>query len=218
MTHSDNTATDVVLRLLGGVSRVNEMLNTQGIAGLSVDRNTADLITDYFDSQAMRKRLAAGENVQQAWQHTLEDPSDSEQWAQILERRQNDSAYLDAFRTDPRDKGCARAMTDLLAAIASGGVLSERSAKLLFGIMERCVTGDQRIRAGVPASATVANKTGSLYPAGGAINDAGMVTLPDGKGRVVLTIFTDIIGDDFSPQEQTIAELAALVYQYLIEE
>ena len=47
LIYSDNTATDVVLRTIGGGEALTAWLVSEGISGLRVDRNTADLIRDY---------------------------------------------------------------------------------------------------------------------------------------------------------------------------
>jgi len=43
---SDNSATDVVLRLAGGPDAVNAKMRSIGITGLRIDRPTALLIAD----------------------------------------------------------------------------------------------------------------------------------------------------------------------------
>src|SRR5581483_4591564 len=48
LTHSDNTATDVLMRLVGGPRAVNTWLVNQGIEGQRVDRDTAGLLRDFF--------------------------------------------------------------------------------------------------------------------------------------------------------------------------
>lgn len=217
LSHSDNTATDVVLRVIGGVAPVRQSLTDLGISGLSIDRNTADLIIDYFDSPGMRQRLVQGENVQQAWANTLAEPAEARAWDEALARRQHDPEYLAAAAADPRDKGTPMAMLELLQAIADGRALDEPYRELLWAMMRRCVTGDARIRAGLPEDCVVANKTGSLFPVAGAINDAGLISLPEGRGNIALVVYTDINDADYAPQERSIAAVAAQVYAHFMK-
>ncbi|HUP46037.1 MAG TPA: class A beta-lactamase [Thermoanaerobaculia bacterium] len=65
--------------------------------------------------------------------------------------------------------------------------LSKSSHDLLMRIMSTSSTGEHRIKAGAPDRATVANKTGTLP---GTVNDAGIITSPDGRHHVLIVVFT----------------------------
>jgi beta-lactamase class A len=49
LIHSDNRATDMLIRDLGGPSRLNTWLKDNGVTGLRVDRNIAQLLNDKRD-------------------------------------------------------------------------------------------------------------------------------------------------------------------------
>jgi len=52
--HSDNRATDILMRDLGGPATLQKWLTQQGIAGLRVDRNIATLLADRRDLRDVR--------------------------------------------------------------------------------------------------------------------------------------------------------------------
>jgi beta-lactamase class A len=78
--------------------------------------------------------------------------------------------------------------------------------------MRRCQTGDARIKGFLPPETEVAHKTGSI---GGSVNDAGIVTLPDNAGHVVLVLFVKE-GSKSDASEKAIAQIARAVYDYFL--
>jgi beta-lactamase class A len=67
---------------------------------------------------------------------------------------------------DPRDTTTPFAMANLLARLVRDPILSPASKALLFGWMRSARTGLSRVRAGVPPSWTVGDKTGTTNTAG----------------------------------------------------
>lgn len=105
---------------------------------------------------------------------------------------------------DSMDVATPAAMVMLLAKLDSGGLLSAPSRSFLLGLMSRCETGTNRIRALLPAGTPVENKTGTLN---GITNDVGFITMPDGH-RVAVAVFARG-GRDRQPG---IAEVARTIY------
>ena len=137
MIHSDNHATDVLIRDLGGPKTLQAWLSQQGVAGLRVDRNIAQLLQSKRD----------------LW--------------------------------DVRNSTTPRAMVELLAKIDSGKLLRPESRSYLLGVMGRCQTGRNRMRALLPSWARVEHKTGTLN---GYTSDVGYITLHDGR-RIAVAFF-----------------------------
>ena len=54
LIHSDNRATDILMRDLGGPATLQKWLNQQGVTGLRVDRNIATLLADRRDLRDIR--------------------------------------------------------------------------------------------------------------------------------------------------------------------
>ena len=137
MIRSDNHATDVLLRDLGGPETLQSWLNQHGITGLRVDRTIAQLLRDRRDLR------------------------------------------------DIRDSSTPRAMVDLLHRIDSGKLLKPSSRAYLLGVMARCKTGKNRMKALLPFGTQVEHKTGTLA---NYTSDVGFITLPDGR-RLAVAFF-----------------------------
>jgi beta-lactamase class A len=85
---------------------------------------------------------------------------------------------------DPRDTTSPQAMAELVCAVLTTDALSATSRNLLLGWMVACRTGTQRLRAGLPASWRVGDKTGSTNDRGvngrAATNDVAIAWPPSG--------------------------------------
>lgn len=198
LTHSDNTATDVLMELAGGAGAVTAFVRSQGIQGLRVDRNTAGIVRDFFELPPG----TIGDAVAAA------SAADPKFW---------DKAELPnpAFDKDPRDTATPADMALLLDRLVSGKALKPASTEALIAIMERNRTGDARIRARLPTGTRVADKTGTI---GGSVNDVGMITLPGDDGKVVLAVFIKESAQPIAVRETAIADIARAIYDfYLLE-
>ena len=134
---SDNYSTDVILRDLGGPTKVQSWLALNKVTGLRVDRTIARLLSDRRDLR------------------------------------------------DRRDSATPKAMVSLLQRLDSGSLLKPSSRAYLLGLMARCTTGKNRMRALLPYGTPVEHKTGTLN---GLTTDVGFITLPDGR-RLAIALF-----------------------------
>ncbi len=193
ITHSDNTATNVALRLAGGAAVVNEHMVQLGINGMHIDRSTSDYSRDFYGQEPGR------ENMTKAIKNLSADPGIA-----------NDPQP--GFEADSKDKSTPRAMLNLLTLIHEGKAINKENTAFLLGIMSRTVTGSKRLRGLLPRNTPVAHKTGTL---GGIANDVGFITLPDGH-RFAIVVFTR--GSDNPPadRDRAIAEISRTLYDYFI--
>ena len=76
-------------------------------------------------------------------------------------------------------------MISLLRQIDHGPTLSAESRSYLLGMMARCITGRNRMKALLPAGTLVQHKTGTLD---GLTGDVGFITMPDGR-RIAVAFF-----------------------------
>lgn len=195
---SDNSATDVVLRLAGGGQQVTARMKAIGIDGISVDRSTANLIAD--------------------WVGMTNLPPESEWTPELFNTRfaaikpEDRNAAAKRFDSDPRDTSTPDAMADLLARIHRKDLLKEQSAALLLDIMLRCRTGDARLKGLLPQGTDVAHKTGTI---GGSTNDVGIITLPDGT-HVAIAAFVKSSEKEVAVRERAIAEIARAVHDFFL--
>jgi len=95
---------------------------------------------------------------------------------------------------DLLDSATPRAICSVLAKLQSGKLLSPKSTAYLIGLMRRCETGKNRLRAGFPKDWIVANKTGTGREANGmtvSTNDVGIVTGPNNSTLIVAVLLAD---------------------------
>ena len=199
MVISDNSATDILLRLAGGTQAVQNRLNELGIRGMSVDRSIIQLLADL---QGVTLPPA------EQWTTGFYEKLEAERLPDARKKA------VEIFATDPRDTSTPAAMTDLLAKIHAGTALSPQSRAVLLGVMERCRSGDARIRGFLPPGTLLAHKTGSLGAT--ATDDVGYITLPDDAGHVALSVFIGPSTQPTAEREQTIAHLSRAVYDYFL--
>lgn len=104
---------------------------------------------------------------------------------------------------DPRDTTTPRAIAADYRHLVLGDALTADRRALLRDWLERNTTGAERIRAGVPAHWTVADKTGTGDY--GRANDIAIVWPPD-AAPLVIAVMSERGGYDTPPVEALIAE------------
>lgn len=195
ITESDNTATDICLRLAGGPAAVTARLRALGIEGQRVDRYVVEGIRDFY-------RLSGPGTKAVVEEATLKDPNFA-----LSPVEPNPD-----FEKDPRDHTTPRAMLELLLAIDSGTAVSAESRAFLLGAMSRTRTAPARIKGMLPGGTPVEHKSGSL---GGVANDVGYVTLPDGR-RFAIAVFTGGSTTPLADRDRAIAEVSRTLYDYFL--
>jgi beta-lactamase class A len=197
ITHSDNTAADYILKLDGGPSKVDRLMTSLGFEGIDVSNNERDLIL-----------LWAGidpRNSDSAWTRErvyrkIQEMGDTV-WRQAQVKMAN----------DPSDAAPPNEMALLLAMLHRRILLGAKTTDTLLAIMERTATGKERIPAMLPVGTPVAHKTGTI---GTTANDVGIVTLPEGKGHLVLAVFVKGSAANVHVRDRAIAESASLIYRH----
>lgn len=197
---SDNSATDLVLKAAGGGPEVNRRLAALGVSGISVDRPTIRLIADAIGVKDL--------GPESSW--TLKGFTEKARAVTPEEARAAEAV----FNADRRDTSTPEGMARLLQKVWRREALSAPMTDLLLDIMLRCETGLARIKGLLPPGVPVMHKTGTLNL--GVANDVGIITLPEGAGHVVLTVFVKESRADAATQERTIAQVARAVYDYFL--
>jgi beta-lactamase class A len=198
LTTSDNTASDLILRLAGGPQAVTARIRSLGIEDMTIDRSTIEHVFDMFgvplppESEWRPGRYL---NV------LTSVPADKQRGA------------AEQYVRDPRDTSTPDAMASLLVHVYREKFLKPETAKLLLDIMRRCQTGDARLKGLLPAGTEVAHKTGT---ATGIINDVGVITLPNGAGHIAIVVFIRGSKSFVAECEHSIAEVARSVYDYFL--
>jgi beta-lactamase class A len=167
LTQSDNTCNDIVLRHAGGPSAVRAML----------ERNHLDGI-----------RFGPGERLLQAgiaglqWQPAFSQGNAffTARDALPVERRR---AAFERYIGDPVDGATPNGITNGLARLQRGELLSRESTQRLLTIMSQTHTGPNRLRGGLAPGWTISHKTGTGQVLGSeqaGYNDIGILHAPDG--------------------------------------
>lgn len=190
VTESDNAATDVLLGRIRGPTGVQQALDRRGVTGVRVDRNERTLQTDMLGL---------------VWTPALADPA---AFREAVDRMPEETrrARFEAYLRDPRDTATPEGMADLLARLAQGRLLGPSGTERLVAALEAAATGPDRLKAGLPPGWRLAHKTGTGGAFQGvlsAVNDAGILTAPDG-GAVAVAVF-------LSGSSKPVAEQAALI-------
>jgi beta-lactamase class A len=195
---SDNSATDLLLRLAGGPEAVTARMRALDIRDMEISRPTVNLLADYEGYTLPPEREWTPDLFQKLYEATTPES-----------RR----AAARNFEADPRDTSTPEAMVMLLERIYRGGLLKPESAALLIDILERCQTGETRLKGILPPQTLVAHKTGSI---GGSTNDVGIITLPDDAGHVAIAIFVKSSGKGVAERDRAIAQIARAVYDFFL--
>lgn len=191
ITVSDNTATDVLVERLGGPAAIQRWLVAEGFEDFRIDRPIANLLLDTVGLPVMAGKSPA----QTMW--ASEAPEDV-------------SAARARFMADPRDTATPGGVAEFLYRIDSGKLLKPASRAFLLGVMGRTRTGNDRLKAGLPEGTKLEHKTGTLSLVS---NDAGIITLPNGKRIIVVVMVAGPADAKF--RAQVIADVAKVVWEQL---
>ncbi len=198
---SDNTASDILLRLAGGGDKVTNMLSQAGINEIRVDRSERQILCDFYGlSDLASERPWSIRRFQTRLQETT-----------AAQRK----AAMEAFLSDPRDHGTPIAMASLLALLQSGKLLTRTYADLLLDLMRRCRTGPGRLKGQLPVETVVAHKTGTIEGPlieGALVNDAGIIEMPEDRGHIAIAALVESIQTPAPELERTIAQVARSIY------
>lgn len=193
---SDNTATDILLRLAGGPAAVTAKMQELGLSGIRVDRPTALLIADYTGAKDLP--------LETEWSLAM--------WQDRLRSGSADAAA--AFQSDPRDTATPGDMAKLLVRVHKRDLLRPETAGILIDILQRCRTGDARLKGLLPAGTMVAHKTGTMGTS--VANDVGILTLPGNAGHVALAVYEKAGTKSEADRERAIAEIARAVHDFFL--
>jgi len=178
LTLSDNAANDKLVGELGGGGAVDRTLAEKGLSGLGVGETERDMQT-----------RAAG----LTWR-----PEYGQTWIfkQARERLPDEvrEAALNQYLANPPDGARPAAITETLAALKRGELLSPTATATMLDLMAQCRTGSNRLRAGLPRGWTIAHKTGTGPDWRGAsvgINDVGVIEAPDGRAFAVAVMMRE---------------------------
>ena len=109
-----------------------------------------------------------------------------------------------------------QAMLQLIEKVNDQKLFSKSNQDFLWDMLTTGPTGMNRIKGMLPKSTVVAHKTGtsgSKNGTMGAVNDAGIVVLPNGK-RFAIVVFVANSKEDIKTNEATIAQISKAAWDY----
>lgn len=179
LIHSDNTASDMLIRLVG-IEQVNAVVRALVPDGFGPITSLADVRRRVYGVLHPAARTLSGKD----FLALKRQPNDAGRLALLprligVERsalapislgEAYERYYATAFNS-----GTLKAYGDLLAALDDGTALGPASTEYLLSVMRRVETGQQRIKAGLPPGTGFAHKTGTQRAR---ICDAGLVDQP----------------------------------------
>lgn len=166
VSESDNNGCDILLRLIGGVEKVQTYMDQLGVKDFSIK----------FNEEEMHKI--------------------------------HDYQYLNYITTN--------SLSQLFKRFFENRILSKTSTDFLMKTLIETYTGKNRLVAKLPANAIVAHKTGTSFTENqmtAAINDAGIVTLPNGK-HYAISVFVSDSNEREETNEKMIADISKVTWDY----
>jgi beta-lactamase class A len=172
----DTTATDVVMRRVGGPGAVGGWLQSRRLDDIRVDRYARQVGSEMCGLASFRAAWA-GEPAFAAAVAAVPEPQRQAAQVEYLRERQ--------------DTATPRGVLALLGQLDRGELLSQESATRLLTLMSRPSAGPERLRYGFPPGTRIAHAVGIARTDLGvepAANEAGIVVLPDGR-RYAVAVF-----------------------------
>ncbi|SOD51508.1 beta-lactamase class A [Pseudoxanthomonas wuyuanensis] len=210
--HSDNTASDALIRTVG-LDQVNsvatELLATNKLIVTSLS-DVRRLTYAMFDPRA------AGLSSQQllALRRTPAGEARVRQLATILGVSAEDFLLPDldsAFEAYYATEVNTAPLSDfgrMLATLSDGLALNPEGTAYLLNLMSRVKTGEQRIKARLPVASRFAHKTGTQHRR---VCDLGIVATPVGRRQERVVIAACARGGTQAAGERALREIAAAV-------
>lgn len=109
-------------------------------------------------------------------------------------------------------------LNQLFKKFNEGKILQPESTAFLMKALINTSTGKNRLVAELPATAVVAHKTGTSFTVDqltAAVNDAGIVTLPNGK-QYAISVFVSDSHESEVTNEKIISEISKKVWDFFI--
>lgn len=177
---SDNSATDIILREIGGPQAVYSFLQKHNLGDIMVNRSIEQI---YASSAGIKlwpdrrdltltKRLALIQAI----------PDDEKQ-----------RAYK-TFYNDPLDTTTPAAMSMLMAKLYNGELLNAEHTKIILDVMSK--DKFSRIKNILPKNMKLLSKTGTWWDNKSKgihynyMSETGIITLPDNEGHIAFAIYT----------------------------
>ena len=197
---SDNAATDILMRRLGGGPAVQAVLNRKGVTDVRVGT----------EERVLQPRISGLE-----WRPEYVD-GDFFNRARDQVGDAGRAAALEAYLRDPADGATPLGTVHALQLLKQGRLLSPQSTERLLTIMSEGRGGAARLKAGVPVEWRVAHKTGTgpdWKRVNAGFNDVGLLIAPDGR-TYAAAVYIGRTERGVSERQRLMAEVARIVAEH----
>lgn len=167
LVYSDNTASDILIRLVG-LERVNRLARELAPDGLGDITSLADVRRHAYSGFHQAAFNLEGEQFF-ALRNQTDHGKRIETLASILNVSTGDFVMTDidsvfnAYYATNLNAGRLSAFGTLLETLADGEALNPESTAYLMNVLRRVETGERRIKAGLSKSVSFAHKTGTQH-------------------------------------------------------
>lgn len=188
LSTSDNTATDVLLRLAGGPAAVNRLIASLNLGGTySATSNCKELLAAYYNT-----------SIDKSFFNILNT------FVQFLSGFKMRPTEKTIFENN-RDVCTPEFSNNFLQYLIKTSVSGDEASKLIIAKMQNCITGKNMIRKALEYydPIMIGDKTGSI---GGVTNDTAYVHLPNDMW-IVLSIYSCYSPLEKAAREKIIADL-----------
>lgn len=199
---SDNAATDLILSRLNP-GEVTATMSSLGLNHITVDRNIARLIGDYFIAlDPALELIKYGE-----WDDYCEKIPG------LRERSKGLTVIREAVNVSASEKDTAtvRDIANLCAQISQNQCASESSCEAMLDIMGKQVLNG-RLPRHLPQFTRFPHKTGTLG-SGAVVNDAGILYIED-KPAASIAVLSRNMSDPIADTETRMATIGRAVYDF----
>ncbi|MBP3039942.1 serine hydrolase [Bacillaceae bacterium Marseille-Q3522] len=188
---SDNMATDKLLQLIG-IEKVQSYVEKLGLQDLYICQSCWDMLAQCVNCDPSVKTVASYQQI-----------------SDLLNMKK-----MDMEKTVAKGSNVATvvAMNQLIEKIARNQVISGQACEEMIGILLKQQL-NQRLPHLLPHTVKVAHKTGTI---GNAINDAGIIFLPENKGTVIISVFS-IGNQSMDEGAETIAKISKAAFDYFVQ-
>jgi beta-lactamase class A len=217
IVQTDNLATDLMLEKVGAAN-VRARLRSLGLDEFSVDRNSRDLILQYYGTAELIPKKLTREEYRTV---TATFPKIARERLAIARVHGPIPEAVQVYLRDPRDTGSPLHLNMFLVKMFRGELVSPAASRQMLEIMLETRTGRAGWAAGaklvglLPAGTPVAHKTGDWPTAN---SDVGIIFLPDDRGHVAISVLTTNMNEDPAVSGHMIARIARAVYDFFVAE
>ncbi len=231
ITLSDNTATDMLWRLVG-LGSVNDTMRRLGLETIDCFMPCREYYLIECGACTEWEGLS-GEEIVARWREIEANGEHEDAFRRVLEECAHLSGagflhlyqhrwgldeslgFEDSFVVDQAldNKASPRDIAELLAMIAEHRCASAPSCRLMLRVMSQ-QEWREKIPAGLPEGLLIANKTGGVS---GTSNDAAIVYTPSGAPIVMVVFWKGLDYEQQGRAPEAIAAIAGVLYDHLGE-